>query len=169
MHLTPTTAQLSLIPSGKAGILDTLKAMSRFVKDGKKTMPVREAALSITQPCQQKDYACEVRAIHAFVRDSIRYVQDIQDVETVASPEKTLEYRAGDCDDKVVLLCALLAAVGHPTRFVAVSFEPGVYSHVYAETLIGDRWIPLETTEAVEAGWSPDARMMRSTPLYHYN
>jgi hypothetical protein len=169
LHLTtPTVATLSLIPSGQRGILETLKAMSRFARDGKKSLIVRGLAMRRTQSCAQKDYACEVRALHSFVRDSIRYVQDIDGVETVQSAEKTLEFGAGDCDDKAVLLAALLGSIGHPTRFVAIGFEVGIYSHVYVETRIGSRWIALETTEPVEAGWEPDPRTVRAR-LEHFN
>ncbi len=132
--------------------------MGRLVREYKKSMAVRGTALRLTASCEQKDWSCEVRSLHAFVRDNIRYVGDITNVETVQSPDKTLEYGAGDCDDKSTLLCALLESIGHPTRFVAIGFQAGVYSHVYCETKIGSSWIPLETTEPVEAGWSPDPR-----------
>lgn len=161
MHLvTPTTATLALIPSGRAGVVETLKVMSRLARDGKKNMTIRTAALSLLRECNQKDYSCEVKMLHGFVRDFIRYVQDIRDVETIATPEKTLELAAGDCDDKAVLLASLLETIGHPTRFVAIGFEPGVYAHVYVETKIGASWIPLETTEPWEAGDEPDPQIV---------
>lgn len=164
----PVHQTLALIPSGTRGIYETLKAMSRLVKDGKKNSTVHTRALSLTQHCEQKDYACEVRALHAFVRDRVRYVLDPKDVERVQSPDVTLNLMAGDCDDKSVLLASLLEAMGHPTRFVAIGFEPGIFSHVYVETLIGARWIPLETTEPVEAGWEPDRALVRARKE-HYN
>lgn len=168
MHfVTPTHTTLALIPDGIAGIVETLKLMSRFVKEGKKQFPVRETALRLIRGCAQKDYGCEMRALHAFVRDQIRYVQDVRDVETVASAEKTLQYMAGDCDDKVVALGALLESIGHPTRFVAIGFEPGIFEHVYLETKIGESWIPLETTEPVEAGWEVEPRLVRARYVWH--
>lgn len=165
---TPTTATLQMIPEGIPGISATLKVMGGLVKQYKKSMAVRNMALSLTQSCLQKDWACEVRSLHQYVRDNIRYVNDITDVETVQTPDKTLELGAGDCDDKSVLLCALLESIGHPTRFVAIGFEPGIYSHVYCATKVGAQWVPLETTEYVEAGWEPpsDAVIER---MYFYN
>jgi len=170
LHLeTPTTAQLALIPEGRAGVVETLRVMSRLVRDGKKNLAVRQRAMYLTRSCQQKDYACEVRSLHAFVRDEIRYVNDVRDVETVASPEKTLEFNAGDCDDKATLLAAMLESIGHPTRFIAIGFEPQVFEHVYVETKIGASWIALETTEPVEAGWNPmDSRSVKAyLPFYN--
>ena len=170
MHLdTPTHTQLVGIPEGLPGVVETLKRMSRFVKDGKKSMPVRQTAMRLTRNCLQKDFACEVRQLHAFVRDDVRYTLDIDDIETVQSPEKTLQFMAGDCDDKVTLLAALLGAIGHPTRFVAIGFSPDIFSHVYLETKIGSGWIPLETTEPVDVGWEPDSQMVQAGPYYWHN
>lgn len=168
MHLSQTSSALFAIPDGVAGISSTLKAMSMFVKQGKRDMTIREKALQLIATCSQKDWACEVRALHAYVRDYIRYVNDIDDVETVQDPVYTLEQQAGDCDDKSTLLAALLGAIGHPTRFVAIGFQTGIYSHVYVETLIGAKWIPLETTEDVEAGWGPPALAIRAR-MTQYN
>lgn len=159
---TPTTSRLALIPSGKAGIVETLKAMRGLVREGKKALPVRVTAARLTQSCGQKDYGCEVQKLHAFVRDNIRYLQDITNVETLHSAEKVLEFGAGDCDDKCILLASLLESIGHPTKFVAIGFQPGIFSHVYLETKIGDTWIPLETTENVEAGWEPEKNIVQA-------
>lgn len=82
-------------------------------------------------------------------------MRDIRGVETLHTPEVLLKQQAGDCDDKSVLLAALLESIGHVTRFVAVGFLPGVYSHVLVEVLLGGEWVPLETTEPVEVGWYP--------------
>ena len=164
---TPTVSQLRDIPNGKAGILATLKEMARLARLGKRMFAVHRAALARTRQCNQKDYACEAAALHQFVRDSIRYVQDPIDVERIQSPDKTLELAAGDCDDKAILLASLLESIGHPTRFIAIGFEPGVFSHVYVETKIGDVWTAAETTEPVEFGWEPDASVVRAR-MNHY-
>ncbi len=152
---TETTATLQLIPSGKAGTIATLKLMSRLVKNGKKSLPVRQAALSLVKNNYQKDWAGEVKDLHRFVRDNIRYVRDIRGIETLQTPDKTLEFGQGDCDDKSVLLASLLEAIGHPTRFVAIAQTGEEFVHVYPETKIGGTWISLETTEPVEIGWQP--------------
>ncbi len=55
------------------------------------------------------------KKLHRFVRDNIRYIKDIRDVETVAYPDITLQQGQGDCDDKSVLLASLLESIGHPT------------------------------------------------------
>ena len=86
-------------------------------------------------------------------------------METVATPDATLESGQGECDDKATLVAAMLEAIGHPTRFVAIGFEPGILDHVYTETMIGPRWYTVETTEPVEVGWVP--RGVREKMIVH--
>ena len=162
MQLDNFTAELGLIPSGPAGIAETLRVMRRLAREGKTDIQVRTIAARTVQGCDQKDFACEVASVHAFVRDEIRYLLDVDGVETVQAPRVTLQMRAGDCDDKSTLLAAMLLAIGHPCRFVAIGFQPQIYEHVYVETKIGERWIPLETTEPVEVGWQPNPRAVQA-------
>lgn len=157
------TATLQAIPDGKAGTVATLKIMREITKEGKKSLPVRSLAVSLTNAANQKDWFNEAKILHRFVRDKIRYVKDIRGVETVQTPDVTLSIGAGDCDDKSVLLASLLESIGHPTRFVAIGFKPDDFAHVYPETRIGTSWIPLETTEPVEVGWSPKNVVSRLT------
>lgn len=152
---TPTTSTIEGIPAGKAGVRATLRRMSDLVRKGKTALPVRLKALSLVKRNGQKDWKGEVGNLHAFVRDRIRYVKDVRGVETLTTPEKMLEIMQGDCDDKSIVLASLLESIGHPTRFVAVGFSPLGYSHVLVETRIGNKWIPLETTENVPVGWYP--------------
>lgn len=143
------------MPEGPAGIKDTLKVMVQLAKDGKKNGAIIEKGNELLMYIPPKAWFQEVQALWQFVKDQIRYARDVHDVETLYTPDQTLAQRYGDCDDKSVLLASLLLATGHPTRFVAVGFQPDDYSHVYPETLIGDLWVPLETTEPVSIGWSP--------------
>lgn len=155
MPPNPTTATLHMIPDGVPGIGVTLAMMSELSREGRKSMAVRNQALRLIAPLAQKDWAGEITALHAFVRDEIRYCNDPDECELIQTPDKTLELKAGDCDDKSILLAALLGAIGHPARYRAVGFQPGLFEHVYVETKIRDTWIPLETTEPVEVGWQP--------------
>ena len=144
-----------MIPSGSAGTRKTLSVMRQLIITGKKSPVVRQLAVTLTKGLPQKDAAMEVGALHSFVRDRIRYVRDITNVETLHTPEKILENAAGDCDDKTILLSSLLEAIGYKTRLVAIGFRKGTFSHVYPEFLHNNNWIPLETTEPVNIGWKP--------------
>lgn len=150
---TPTQTQLLQISDGIDGTKQTLKLMRAIVRDAKKSPAVRNAALALLHDVLQKDYLTEIKRVHVFVQNNIRYVRDINDVETLQTPDKTLELGQGDCDDKSMLAAAMLESIGHPTRFIAVGRGKGEFEHVYVETLYGSMWIPLECTEPVPLGW----------------
>lgn len=149
------TAKIIKIPSGPLGVTTTLEIMRSLVRTGKKTMPVRQRALAIVRGLPQKDYRRELERVHAYVRDHIRYVKDVNGVETLQSPEQTLYMGQGDCDDKSILAASLLEAIGFSTRFRAIGFRPKCFSHVLVEAKLDGKWIPVETTEPVALGWQP--------------
>lgn len=128
--------------------------MVQLAKAGKKSPVIRQLAVNLTRYLPQKDWVAEIKTLFEFVRDRIRYVKDTRNVETLHTAEKVLENGQGDCDDKSILLASLLESLGHKTRFVAVGFRPNSFSHVYVEVFTAGKWIPLETTELVEMGWS---------------
>lgn len=167
MHLKePQKQELRAIPDGIRGIKATLAYMSGFVREGKTNPKIRGMATQLTMPIGQRNFTAEAKAQFQFVRDNIRYLGDITDVETIQSPQVTLDNRAGDCDDKSTLLAALLESIGHKTRFVAVGFRAGQIDHVYVETIIGDKWIAADATEPVEFGWYPPGVVER---IYWHN
>jgi transglutaminase-like putative cysteine protease len=163
------TSFLGDIASGAAGTRQTLILMRDLTRKYRKDLNLRNLAANLVGNLRQKDFNGEIKLLHAFVRDSIRYLKDIHGVETIQTPAVTLQNQFGDCDDKATLLATLLESIGHPTRFVAVGFRnPGEYSHVYVETRAGNRasWIPLETTENVPAGWAPK-KVVTSLRVYN--
>ncbi len=148
---------LATIASGRQGTYETLRLMAQLVREYKRNPTIRDMAIQLTSGLDDKDYAGEVRCCYEYVRDNIRYQLDVADTETLHTPDLTLEQLAGDCDDKATLLCSLLESIGHKTRLRAVGFakDQGEFSHVLADTKIGQSWIPLETTEKVDIGWTP--------------
>jgi hypothetical protein len=150
-----TKATLKGIPSGMAGTRATLKQMARMAQKAKRQIEFREQALAIVQNAPPKCWSCEAKLIQDWILSNIRYVRDIEGIETIATPEKTLEYRQGDCDDLVLLASVYLLSIGHPVRYVAVGFNNKPYSHVLLETLIGNRWEPMELTEPLPFGKAP--------------
>ncbi len=136
------------IPDGEAGTRATLREMEKLVKAGKTNPAVFSKARELIAHLPAKDWPGQVLAVYEFVRDRIRYVHDIAGMETLQHAEITLEIAAGDCDDKVILLCALLNAIGHPCRLCAVKIDnQPEFSHVFAQTLLGSTWVNMETTE----------------------
>lgn len=147
---------LENIPDGYKGTRCVLKRMAFLVsgREGKTHPAIRSLAVDLASQCPQKHLLCEIVQIHRFVRDDIRYIKDIDGVETLHSPLRVLQYRAGDCDDKTILTSALLAAIGFKVRIVAVG-PPGIFCHVLPEVFLYGKWVPLETTEPVKPGWYP--------------
>lgn len=147
--------QLQFIPEGRAGIRKTLSIMGDLVEKYKVNPLIRELSLKIMQMVPGKQWTKEAAALQNWVRRHIRYVKDVRGVETVQSPVKTLQLKAGDCDDQATLLATFLEAAGHATRFVAVARKRGVFSHVYVEVKIGHQWLPVETTQNFGFGKFP--------------
>lgn len=145
------------IPEGEAGIRETLKQMVKITKQFRSDVALRQLASTLFREAQlaQGDFWGEVVTLHAFVRDSIRYMGDVHDIETLQTPQVTLQIEAGDCDDKCMLLGSLLECCNHQARFLAVGLRGQGFSHVLTETKFKNRWITLETCRNVKAGWQP--------------
>lgn len=140
------------IPKGREGAKRTLELMRGLAREGARTIEVRTLAIRQVSGHQQKDYRGEACSLLSFVRDQIRYVRDINGVEVLQTPAVTLKVGGGDCDDKSILLAAMLTSIGHRVQFIAVSFMPDVFSHVWVRTNIGGRWVDLEPTEPISCG-----------------
>lgn len=163
LYPVPPRATLSALPEGVNGIRSTLAIMVKIARQWRRDPGIITLARSIVQPLPGKDFRGEVERLFCWVKQNIRYVQDVRDVETLATPKATLDMRAGDCDEMVTLLATLLEAIGHPTRYVALGFDHGDYSHVIAETRLGSRWFALDPSVAgARVGWTPPdkTRMM---------
>ncbi|MFW9874959.1 MAG: transglutaminase family protein [Candidatus Thorarchaeota archaeon] len=147
------TNQIFKLQKGPQGIKQTLALMSGLKDVGKKTVPIRQTALSLVSHLPQKDFKNEVYKIFSFVQNNIRYVKDVHNVETLQTPVNTLLFKQGDCDDKSVLLASLLESIGHKTRFKAIGLAPNKYSHVYVQVFVNGKWVSLDATEPNQLGW----------------
>lgn len=158
----PATYERAAMSDGEAGIFETLSIMRRMVNDYKTQPAMRQAALNVTFMTPAQDDASEVEALYSFVRDHIRYTKDVYGIETLATPDKTLQMRVGDCDDMTVLLATLLESIGYPTRFVIEGYTEGNgWEHVYLETCLYGQWVALDPTEQVAMGWQPPEALIR--------
>jgi transglutaminase-like putative cysteine protease len=170
LYPTPPPSQLQGLPSGIAGVKATLKQMAALVRQYKTDSGIHLLARQLTSglPNQNQQGASilYVSALQQFVRDRIRYVQDVESVETLQTPPYTLQVAAGDCDDKAILLDTLLASVGYATAFFAIGLNGGPYQHVLAGVKLGTRLIPLETIVPNAApGWMPP----NASPVFTWN
>ena len=144
------------LANGYTGVQQTLRMMRQLVNQCKTNIQIRQAATNIIFLTPEKDEYSEAEALFNMVRDSIRYVKDVNDIETLSTPMMTLEGRIGDCDDQTVLLASLLESVGYPTRFVIEGYTTsGEYEHVYMQALVLGQFISMDPTEQKYMGWSP--------------
>lgn len=159
MRLAPHpqwNATLARMPNGRAGVFHTLRLMRQLVNEARTDPAIIQTAVSAAFLVPEKDEGNEARSIFEFVRDHVRYVRDVLGVETLADPRMTLRRMVGDCDDQVTLLAALLESVGYPTRFVVAGYsQPGVFDHVYLQTLVNGEWVDADPTEPQPFGWAP--------------
>jgi transglutaminase-like putative cysteine protease len=159
MMLAPTpvlSGYVVPLANGYSGVQQTLKMMRQLVNQCRTNIEIRQAATNTVFLTPEKDEYSEAEALFNFVRDRIRYVKDVHDVETLSTPMMTLAGRLGDCDDQTVLLASLLESVGYPTRFVIEGYTmPGQFDHVYMQALVFGQWISMDPTEQRYMGWSP--------------
>jgi transglutaminase-like putative cysteine protease len=155
---TPRPTFIGVLPDGDEGIRQTLRTMVAIARQAKKDPAIRQVAAKLVRNLPQYDVSAAVRALQGFVRDTIRYTGDIDQVETVQWPQATLEMGIGDCDDKALLLGVLLLSIGIPARFIAIGINGSTkIDHVLVEARLGSakNWYPLETIKPVPAGWKP--------------
>ena len=149
---------------GEAGIFQTLDAMRALVRKAGSDPAVRDFALRLVVNCPGHGFDCEIKSCFEFARDRVTYRRDPLEVERVQSARRTLnEFETGDCDDKVVLLCGLLASIGHKSRFV-IAGRGTDFTHVYCEALSSRGWISLDpTNEQARPGWQAPGSRRRET------
>lgn len=157
MALPARPITVSRIPSGNEGIRATLRLMRSVVRQARKDTALRYFAtrMCVDAGIRQHDYLSELRTLHEFVRDNVRYIRDIRRVETIQTPRATLEELSGDCDDKTTLLCALLETIGFQTGFKAVGLNNQRIGHVYPVVMYRGRAIAAEVIRPVPLRWEP--------------
>lgn len=159
LHAPPSDSDFSgktipLSTRGNAGIYATLEHMAAFVRADAASQYLRQFVIDLVRHCHGHDSECEIRACFEFARDAIIYRRDPHSVERVSDARRTIESGFGDCDDKCVLLCSLLAVVGYRTRFIVCGFKRDSHSHVYCEVLTSRGWLALDPTpENAAMGW----------------
>lgn len=166
---------LPLTDGGLDAVRATLGKMRAIIRKYRTDVTTGRCARQLIVSCGIKDLREErKKAITCFqnwVRDSIIYVYDPNGAEWLQTPPETLSLGTGDCDDKILLLLALLESVGLDTELLAVGgngtgwnpdpgnpvdpSQPPPYSHVLGAVRYGpvtgrlppflDGWLTLET------------------------
>lgn len=90
-----------------------------------------------------RDHERAARAIHAWVRDEIRF--ELEAGEQVLTPARVIRWLFGDCDDRAGLVAACLESLRIPWRLQMELWADG--GHIWPEAHVGGRWTPLETSD----------------------
>lgn len=150
------------------GIAQTVLSMQQLIDSGARSPGVRSNAVEIIRRAgvQEKDSHGEVRAVFEWVKANFHFIKDPHGRETLGTADFLLELRAGDCDDYVVVLGALLSSLGYPVKIVTIKAdadEPERYSHVYLHVLVDGNWIALDSTQRNSiVGWEPPRYFKRA-------
>lgn len=160
------------IPSGEAGVRETLRHMVKIARNYKAHPLVRETARAQVAGLSD-DPEAKAATLQSYVKGTVEYLSDVWDVETLQSPVVTLGYReprfgayenggtaSGDCDDQSVALASLLLSVGVPGAFYAVGLNGDPISHVLVLARLRQRlevdYLALETiVPEAGPGWLP--------------
>ncbi len=163
LHLYPKTRLLSVpLPAGDRGIAVTIGFMRLAAQWGEADPQIRQLALDIVRSVPKNDTSGEIAAVFDWVHGNIDFRGELD--EMVQTPEVTLRFGAGDCDDHSVLNAALLGTIGYQWDFKTVALGGMDYSHVYLVVLdhATGEWVThphpmvaVDTTVDEAPGWEP--------------
>ncbi len=184
-----TVSQMESLPltdGGLDAVRATLKKMAAIIRKYSSDATTLNAARTL---CVQSGVTDQRQArkkciatLQGWVRDHIAYFYDPRDTELLQTPPQTLAIGTGDCDDKTILLLAMLMSIGYDTELLAVGgsgrgwgpdpgnpmdpSQPPPFSHVLGAVRFGplngrlppflDGWLTLETIVAgAQPGYKP--------------
>lgn len=131
------------------------------IEKGVQDPRMRKLALQITRHCPERDGLCEAKAVYDYVKANVRYAGDVapirwqdgkvEGIDVFQSPQRTLEFGAGDCDDHTKAVAVLLAHNGITPRLRVVKTKGAPdWEHIYGGALLpkgtGNKFVSLDTT-----------------------
>lgn len=129
------------LADGKSGNLETVEVMKGIARARASNPLVRQLALQIllSHKVPSNYYKDEALAIARFVKEKVRYVRDITNVETLMDPLTLIDQiqrgeAQGDCDDMSLLIATLLLSIGHQPYFRIIKYtddNSAPYAHIY--------------------------------------
>ena len=161
IHLHGT---LSYLDDGYRGTMQTIGTMRALVNAYRVDPVIRQAAVSVLFLTPEREGLSRPIELFEWVRSHVRYVPDVLDVETITTPDKTLQTLAGDCDDQALLLATLYESVGYPTRFVVTGYTfADQFEHVFVQVCVDGEWFDVDPTEREGFGNAAPGETVRYT------
>jgi len=137
------------VGSGVVGNYNTIEIMKRVARERSRSPLVRELTLRVLESygIKSQNYIGEAKAIGDYVRKKVRYVRDINGVETLHDPLTLIDQikrdqAQGDCDDVSLLIATMLLSIGHQPYFAIVKYHTqpnGGFNHIYV-TVYEKNW-----------------------------
>lgn len=136
---TPQTYNTE-VADGAQGSLETVEIMRRIARSRASNPLLRQLAMKIIQVhgVPSNYHKDEALAIGRYVKEKVRYLRDINGVETLIDPLTLIDQivrgeAQGDCDDMALLIATLLLAIGHEPYFRVVKYtrDSASFNHIY--------------------------------------
>lgn len=135
--------QLNVLYFSKNKTLDkTIELVKSMAWIAKSQPEIKNTAVNILDEfgiTSGRNKAQVALSLARWVGQNIKYVYDPWGTEILQTPQVTLEYGYGDCDDMSLLLAALLMSVGIETRFRVVGRRHP--EHIFVEALVNGAWV----------------------------
>lgn len=128
------------VRNGKMGSIDTVSLMCKIAREESTNKEVRDFAIEILNHygTSSHNHLDEAVAIGTYIRDHVRYVKDIDNVEMLTQPRLLMQrieggVARGDCDDMALLTATLLLSIGIVPYFKIVRWTEtsGNFNHIY--------------------------------------
>jgi len=150
-----------IVPEGEYTTDDVLNIMQGYAVKDHASEEIQNLAMDITSGINPSDPNSMMLAVRNWILANMTFILDHDearrmfnidhpDLEMVKAPVQTLESRRYDCDCVATLIASMLMALGIPTRFVVVSYQPievtgpDGYSHVFAQGHDGRDWVTID-------------------------
>lgn len=111
------------------GLESKLKIIGNLIKRGSENIIIRNKVIDIIGNYNIQSTE-QLKKIYDFLFYNIKYVSDINNVETLYSAEKVLMLGYGDCDDKVILGGAMLRTIGYHI-FITIASLNIDWTHIF--------------------------------------
>jgi transglutaminase-like putative cysteine protease len=95
--------------------------LENFVFAGALNPLVRNTTIAMLRGVHRDDHVERLARMHRFVRDSVPYHREPVEI---FQPAATTLVDGGDCDDKVILLCAMGWSLRYPFQVVKIPDDP---------------------------------------------
>ncbi len=142
---------------------ERIKLIWGQVRKGLRDPSYRERAMRLSRHCASRDDTCELSSIFGD-SERLKYVADVRGIDTYQSPQRTLAWGGGDCDDHVAKAMADAISIGFRAGARIIAPDGDEYTHIYA--IVGvpkespTRTLAIDTTvEGSFLGWEPPRSM----------